>query len=151
VEADGPPLVMRHTCGEQVAARMVCSACGEPIEFGAVRSKAGLASADGRPKPKSQPVRHATLRHSVAMSDSERHPSACILCECNCGIEIRSGPTGTFERIRGDKAHPALAGVHLRKGTAPEPLPERRRSVARTVAQATRRIVRGDRLGDGDS
>jgi len=38
---DGPPLVMRHTCGEQVAARMVCAACGEPIEFGAVRSKAG--------------------------------------------------------------------------------------------------------------
>ena len=35
------PLVMRHTCGEQVAARMVCAACGEPIEFGAVRSKAG--------------------------------------------------------------------------------------------------------------
>ena len=38
---DGPPLLMRHTCVEQFAARMVCAACGEPIEFGAVRSKAG--------------------------------------------------------------------------------------------------------------
>ena len=42
--------------------------------------------------------------------------SACILCECNCGIEIRLGADGrTFERIRGDKAHPASAGYTCEK------------------------------------
>ena len=50
------------------------------------------------------------------MSDSEWHPSACILCECNCGIEIRLGADGhTFERIRGDKAHPASQGYTCEK------------------------------------
>jgi hypothetical protein len=43
-------------------------------------------------------------------------PSACILCECNCGIEIQLGADGrTFERIRGDKAHPASAGYTCNK------------------------------------
>jgi anaerobic selenocysteine-containing dehydrogenase len=38
-------------------------------------------------------------------------PTACILCECNCGIEVRLGEDGrSFERIRGDKAHPGSQG-----------------------------------------
>jgi anaerobic selenocysteine-containing dehydrogenase len=42
--------------------------------------------------------------------------SACILCECNCGIEIRLGEDGKkFERIRGDKAHPASQGYTCEK------------------------------------
>ncbi|MGH9042726.1 MAG: hypothetical protein ACRDZ3_21135, partial [Acidimicrobiia bacterium] len=38
--------------------------------------------------------------------------TACILCECNCGIEVRLGGEDgrRFERIRGDKAHPASLG-----------------------------------------
>jgi anaerobic selenocysteine-containing dehydrogenase len=44
------------------------------------------------------------------------HPTACILCECNCGIEIRLGSDGrTFERTRGDKAHPASKGYTCEK------------------------------------
>jgi formate dehydrogenase len=44
------------------------------------------------------------------------HPTACILCECNCGIEVRLGDDGrTFERIRGDKAHPASKGYTCEK------------------------------------
>lgn len=44
------------------------------------------------------------------------HPTACILCECNCGIEVRLGGDGrTFERIRGDKAHPASKGYTCEK------------------------------------
>ena len=44
------------------------------------------------------------------------HPTACILCECNCGIEIRLGADGrTFERTRGDKAHPASKGYTCEK------------------------------------
>jgi anaerobic selenocysteine-containing dehydrogenase len=43
-------------------------------------------------------------------------PSACILCECNCGIEIRVGTDGaTFEKIRGDKQHPASQGYTCNK------------------------------------
>ena len=48
------------------------------------------------------------------MSDvkSEAHTdwksSACILCECNCGIEVQLGgeDDAHIVRIRGDKAHP---------------------------------------------
>jgi anaerobic selenocysteine-containing dehydrogenase len=44
----------------------------------------------------------------------EWRKSACILCECNCGIEI--GVEGRrFERIRGDKEHPASAGYTCNK------------------------------------
>ena len=43
-------------------------------------------------------------------------PTACILCECNCGIEVRLGGDGRrFERIRGDKAHPASQGYTCEK------------------------------------
>ncbi len=48
---------------------------------------------------------------------SEWHPTACVLCASNCGIEIQcGGPDGRrFERIRGDRAHPASAGYHCEK------------------------------------
>ena len=43
-------------------------------------------------------------------------PTACILCECNCGIEVLVEPdTGRFLKIRGDKAHPASAGYTCNK------------------------------------
>ena len=48
---------------------------------------------------------------------AEWHPTACILCECNCGIEVRLGGEDgrRFERIRGDKAHPASKGYTCEK------------------------------------
>ncbi|MEP6659796.1 MAG: molybdopterin-dependent oxidoreductase [Acidimicrobiales bacterium] len=50
------------------------------------------------------------------MTDSEWKPTACILCECNCGVEVRLAPDGRhFERIRGDKAHPASKGYTCEK------------------------------------
>lgn len=46
----------------------------------------------------------------------EWRPSACILCECNCGIEIRVGADGqTFDKIRGDRRHPASQGYTCNK------------------------------------
>lgn len=60
-------------------------------------------------------------------ASSPWHPTACILCECNCGVEVRLGPPGDptldprvpttrrFERIRGDKAHPASKGYTCEK------------------------------------
>ncbi|MFE0019687.1 molybdopterin-dependent oxidoreductase [Amycolatopsis sp. NPDC059021] len=47
------------------------------------------------------------------MTDQWRK-SACILCECNCGIEIKLDGR-RFERIRGDKEHPASAGYTCEK------------------------------------
>ena len=48
------------------------------------------------------------------MSDWKQ--TACILCECNCGIEVRLGENGrSFERIRGDKAHPGSVGYTCEK------------------------------------
>ena len=44
------------------------------------------------------------------------HPNACILCECNCGVEIQLGEDGrTFAKIRGDKLHPASRGYTCNK------------------------------------
>ncbi len=44
-------------------------------------------------------------------------PTACILCECNCGIVVqREGRT--LARIRGDKDHPASRGYTCNKACA---------------------------------
>lgn len=42
------------------------------------------------------------------------HKSACILCECNCGIEIELDGR-SLRRIRGDKSHPSSAGYTCEK------------------------------------
>ena len=83
---------------------------------------------------------------------SDWQPTACILCECNCGIEVRLGGDDgrRFERIRGDKAHPCLARLHVREGAAARPLPERAPPADVPDAPPRRRHVRGDRLGHGD-
>jgi formate dehydrogenase len=50
-----------------------------------------------------------------AEHSSEWHPTACILCSINCGLEVRlEGPTIT--RVRGDKAHPGSLGYTCEKG-----------------------------------
>ena len=57
-----------------------------------------------------------TTTDATAETTNAWHPTACILCECNCGIEIRLGADGrTFERTRGDKAHPASKGYTCEK------------------------------------
>ncbi|MFG1929000.1 molybdopterin-dependent oxidoreductase [Cryptosporangium sp. NPDC048952] len=44
------------------------------------------------------------------------HPTACILCESNCGVEVQLGPDGrSFERIRGDRRHPSSRGYTCNK------------------------------------
>ncbi len=46
------------------------------------------------------------------MADWE--PTACILCECNCGIEVQLDGR-RLDRIRGDKAHPHSQGYTCNK------------------------------------
>jgi anaerobic selenocysteine-containing dehydrogenase len=48
----------------------------------------------------------------VAMTDWKQ--TACILCECNCGIEVELDERH-LARIRGDKAHPASQGYTCNK------------------------------------
>ncbi|MFQ5381274.1 MAG: molybdopterin-dependent oxidoreductase, partial [Dehalococcoidia bacterium] len=47
----------------------------------------------------------------------EWHPTACVACGTNCGIEVRlGGPDGRhFEKIRGDRAHPISQGYTCQK------------------------------------
>ncbi|MDP9464709.1 MAG: molybdopterin-dependent oxidoreductase, partial [Actinomycetota bacterium] len=50
-----------------------------------------------------------------ASTTDEWHPTACMLCSINCGLEVRiDGPTIT--RVRGDKAHPGSLGYTCEKG-----------------------------------
>ena len=42
------------------------------------------------------------------------HPTACILCECNCGIEVALEGR-TLASIRGDRRHPASQGYTCNK------------------------------------
>src|SRR3954453_5289775 len=56
-----------------------------------------------------------TIEASAATARPWRQ-TPCILCECNCGIEVRLAADGHhFERIRGDKAHPASQGYTCEK------------------------------------
>jgi anaerobic selenocysteine-containing dehydrogenase len=45
---------------------------------------------------------------------AEWKPTACILCECNCGIVVQLDGR-TLAKIRGDKDHPASAGYTCNK------------------------------------
>lgn len=79
-----------------------------------------------------------TAQENLPSTSADWKQTACILCECNCGIEVRlGGDTGRrFERIRGDKAHPASRGYtcekalrldHYQNGTNRLTMPMRRR------------------------
>src|SRR5262250_1269068 len=50
-------------------------------------------------------------------SDSGWKKSACILCECDCGLEVMLGGEGGrhLVKLRGDKAHPASRGYACEK------------------------------------
>lgn len=50
-------------------------------------------------------------------ADADWKSTACILCECNCGLEVElGGPAGrNIVRVRGDDAHPASQGYACEK------------------------------------
>src|SRR6476469_5157516 len=51
--------------------------------------------------------------HSMSVT-SDWQPTACILCECNCGIVVQLEGR-TLAKIRGDKEHPASQGYTCNK------------------------------------
>ena len=48
------------------------------------------------------------------MTTTDWQPTACILCECNCGIVVQVEDR-TLARIRGDKEHPGSQGYTCNK------------------------------------
>ena len=50
----------------------------------------------------------------LAVTEPAWQKSACILCECNCGLEIQVAD-GRLAKIRGDKEHPASQGYSCEK------------------------------------
>jgi anaerobic selenocysteine-containing dehydrogenase len=53
-------------------------------------------------------------RTTVLEEPEAWHPTACVLCACNCGIEVQvSG--NSITRVKGDRAHPASKGYACEK------------------------------------
>ncbi|HEV3129524.1 MAG TPA: molybdopterin-dependent oxidoreductase [Solirubrobacteraceae bacterium] len=50
----------------------------------------------------------------MATAEATWAQTACILCECNCGVEVQLDGR-RLERIRGDKAHPGSQGYTCNK------------------------------------
>ena len=57
------------------------------------------------------------MAESPVPESSQWQSTACILCECNCGIEVELGGSDGRQllRIRGDDAHPASQGYACEK------------------------------------
>ena len=75
------------------------------------------------------------------------HPTACILCECNCGLEVELGGEDGRHLVlfRGDKRHPSSKGYacekahrldHYQNGRDRLTTPLRRRADGSFVADA---------------
>ncbi len=54
-----------------------------------------------------------TATREPAASDTWQ-PTACVLCGCNCGIEVQVDE-GNISRVKGDKAHPGSKGYACEK------------------------------------
>ncbi len=54
---------------------------------------------------------------TVSATDADWKSTACILCECNCGIEVQLGGADgrRLVRVRGDDAHPISQGYACEK------------------------------------
>ena len=80
---------------------------------------------------------------------SEWESTACILCECNCGIVVQTEGR-RLARIRGDKDHPASQGYTCNKALRLDHYqnnPDRLTSPMRRRADGS---LRGNRLGHSD-
>ena len=80
---------------------------------------------------------------------TEWKQTACILCECNCGIEVELEGR-TLSRIRGDRAHPASQGYTCNKAMRLDHYQNGRHRLTEPDAPPARRDLRGDRLGHRD-
>src|SRR4029453_2432180 len=69
----------------------------------------------GHPKRHRQAAR-SPGGHMASAASGTWHTTACILCSVNCGIEVQVAADGRrFQRVRGDRAHPASRGYPCEK------------------------------------
>ena len=85
----------------------------------------------------------------MSAEDGTWAQTACILCECNCGIEVQLDGRTLDAHPRRQGAS-GVAGLHLQQGDAPRPLPERPTPPDLADAAPARRQLRGGRLGHRD-
>ena len=102
------------------------------------RSSPAARTAAGRDAPKGTP----------AMT-SDWQSTACILCECNCGIVVQLEGR-TLAKIRGDKEHPASQGYTCNKALRLDHYQNNRSTADVSDAPTPRRQLRGNRLGHRD-
>ena len=79
----------------------------------------------------------------------EWQSTACILCECNCGIVVQLDGRNARQDPR-RQGPSRVAGLHLQQGVAAGSLPEQRQPADLPHAPASRRQLRGNRLGHRD-
>jgi len=71
---------------------------------------------------------------------AEWHATACMLCENNCGIEVKLSEDGRrIEKVRGDEAHPASKGYLCQKASRID----RYQNSSDRVTQPLRRMADG--------
>ncbi len=76
-------------------------------------------------EPKAEPVATSPAQpgpapHAASTRDhAPWQPTACILCECNCGLEVELGGDDGRQlvRVRGDDAHPVSRGYACEKAS----------------------------------
>src|SRR3954470_16255579 len=54
------------------------------------------------------------MTRDTTQAPAEWLPTACVLCACNCGIEVQVAD-GNLTRVKGDKAHPTSKGYACEK------------------------------------
>jgi len=54
------------------------------------------------------------VTRDTTQAPAEWLPTACVLCACNCGIEVQVAD-GNLTRVKGDKAHPGSKGYACEK------------------------------------
>src|SRR3954447_25638841 len=54
------------------------------------------------------------VTRDTPQAPAEWLPTACVLCACNCGIEVQVAH-GNLTRVKGDKAHPGSKGYACEK------------------------------------
>ena len=118
--------------------RCVTKRCGVTVRTGAGADLGtGATAVTGTQPIDEQAVAAPTGVHPLRVQLRHRGPAR----------RRRRPPLRAHPRRQGP---PGLAGLHLREGAAPRPLPERPRPADHAAAAPRRRHVRGDRLGHRD-
>ena len=137
--------------GVTASARRGTGDAGDDLHRGRDRRRPGIPGRQTARSRSSSAARTAAGRHrrkDVPMT-SDWQSTACILCECNCGIVVQTrGPHPRQDPRR--QGTSGVAGLHLQQGAAARSLPEQPQQADVADAPTARRQLRGNRLGHRD-